>query len=166
MEKSTVQVARRDKLVYVQVRGRGSFQNAAHLKGFCDEMLKTGAEDFLIDLKECSYLDSTFLGILAGIGLKLRTAGHGLVEVIHASHRNAELIQNLGLDRLFRFHLKPPEFEGVSLEQLDGPATGRQQTGALMLQAHETLIKWDQQNATKFKDVVAYLREDLGQSVD
>ena len=88
------------------------------------------------------------------------------MEVIHASPRNAELIQNLGLDRLFRFHLKPPEFDGVPLESLEGPAAGKSQTGALMLQAHEALMNLDQQNVTKFKDVVAYLREDLGQVVE
>ena len=72
-----MQVARHGKDVYVQITGRGSFQNASHVKNFCEEMIKSGSENFLIDLKECTYLDSTFLGTLAGIGLKLRSAGHG-----------------------------------------------------------------------------------------
>src|SRR6202012_6297014 len=83
VEKSLVQVARRDKDVYVQVIGRGSFQNASHVKNFCEETLKGGAENFLVDLKDCTYLDSTFLGTLAGIGLKLRSAGHGSLQVVN-----------------------------------------------------------------------------------
>ena len=48
----------------------------------------------------CTYLDSTFLGILLGLGLKLREAGNGLLNILNASPRNLELLRNLGLDRL------------------------------------------------------------------
>ncbi len=160
-----MQVARQDKDVYVQVIGRGSFQNASHVKNFCEETMKAGAENFVVDLKECSYLDSTFLGTLAGIGLKLRSAGHGSLQVVNASTRNTELIQNLGLDRLFRFHLKPIDFQPGTTEKLEGAASGKAETGETMLEAHETLMNWDARNIPKFKDVVAYLKEDLGQSV-
>ena len=168
-----MQVARQAETVYVQVVGRGSFQNASHVKSFCEETVKSGVSHLIIDLKECTYLDSTFLGTLAGVGLKLRTVAGGTLEVINASPRNAELIQNLGLDRLFRFHLKPVQcgVPSVStrplepLQALENEPAGKIETGETMLEAHETLMHWDPRNVPKFKDVVAYLKEDLGQKV-
>jgi hypothetical protein len=35
-----------------------------------------------------------------------------------------------------------------------------------MLEAHETLLQIDSANVAKFKDVVAYLKEDLSQSAE
>ena len=168
-----MQVARQDQTVYVQVVGRGSFQNASHVKSFCEETVKGGVSHLIVDLKECTYLDSTFLGTMAGVGLKLRTVPGGTLEVINASPRNAELIQNLGLDRLFKFHLKPvqcgvPAVAGRplgNLEALENAPAGKIETGETMLEAHETLMHWDLRNVPKFKDVVAYLKEDLGQKV-
>ena len=163
VEKSIVQVARQDKTVYVQVIGRGSFQNASHVKNFCEETIRGGGEDFIVDLRECSYLDSTFLGTLAGVGLKLRSSGKGSLQVVNASARNTELIQNLGLDRLFRFQLQSVDLPAVA--PLGGRPADKAETGATMLEAHETLMRVDERNVPKFKDVVAYLKEDLGQKV-
>ncbi len=161
-----MQVARQDKSVYVQVVGRGSFQNASHVKSFCEEMIRSGAGEILVDLKDCTYLDSTFLGTLAGVGLKLRSTAQGSLQIVNATPRNTELIQNLGLDRLFQFHLEPVDFQAAGpARQLTGAPSGKTETGEAMLEAHETLMKWDPRNVPKFKDVVAYLKEDLGQHV-
>ena len=172
MEKSTVQVARNGDLVYIQVIGRGSFQNASHVKHFAEEVLKNGAREIVIDLKECTYLDSTFLGTLAGIGIKLRTATQeaATLRILNATARNTELIQNLGLDRLFQFtneaETPAAEMPADAVQKLDGGPAGKIETGETMLEAHETLMQWDARNVAKFKDVVAYLKEDLGQSLD
>ncbi len=168
MEKSTVQVAREGELVYIQVIGRGSFQNASHVKHFAEEVLKNGANKIVIDLKDCTYLDSTFLGTLAGVGIKLRAATQeaATLQIHNATARNTELIQNLGLDRLFQFQNTAVEVPTGGTQKLDGAAAGKVETGETMLEAHETLMQWDARNVAKFKDVVAYLKEDLGQSVD
>jgi len=162
-----VQVARNGNLIYIQVVGRGSFQNASHVKHFAEEVLKGGATGIQVDLKDCTYLDSTFLGTLAGIGIKLRTATSdaSTLQILNATPRNTELIQNLGLDRLFRFEAAPEAVPDAT-QKLDGTAAGKVETGETMLEAHQTLMQWDARNVAKFKDVVAYLKEDLGQSVD
>lgn len=100
VEMSKILVARSGDLGFVKVVGRGSFQNSGCLKAFYQQLLKDGVTRFVIDLGACSYLDSTFLGILLGLGLKLREAGNGLLNILNASARNLELLRNLGLDRL------------------------------------------------------------------
>src|ERR1700744_175240 len=100
---SKILVARSGDLGFVKVVGRGSFQNSGCLKAFYLQLLKEGVSRFVIDLGSCTYLDSTFLGILLGLGLKLRESGKGLLNILNASSRNLELLRNLGLDRLIQF---------------------------------------------------------------
>ncbi len=158
-------MARSGNLGFVKVVGRGSFQNSGCLKTFYLQLLKDNVDKFVIDLDACTYLDSTFLGILLGLGLKLKAAGNGLLHILNASPRNVELLKNLGLDRLINIDAKPIDLNGVAgqkLEALDCTVLTKAEAGPTILEAHETLMEFDPRNVPKFKDVVEFLREDLG----
>ncbi len=182
VEMSKILVARSPNLGFVKVVGRGSFQNSGCLKAFYQQLLKEGVTRFLVDLQACTYLDSTFLGILLGLGLKLKEAGKGLLQIRNASPRNLELLKNLGLDRLISIEGEggsagaatngnsspkvPNNLNGVkeeSLEEIACPVPTRAEAAPTILEAHENLMGFDPRNVPKFKDVVEFLREDLGQ---
>jgi len=178
---SKILVARSADLGFIKVVGRGSFQNSGCLKAFYLQLLKDGVRRFVVDLEACTYLDSTFLGILLGLGLKLREVGPGLLHILNASPRNLELLKNLGLDRLisieggdvaaggFRGGLNgaaPGIIKAVSedrLEEMPCPVPTKAEAAPTILEAHENLMQFDPRNVPKFKDVVEFLREDLGQ---
>lgn len=164
---SRILVARQANLGFVKIIGRGSFQNSGCVKAFYEQLLKEGVSRFVVDLDECTYLDSTFLGILLRLGLKLRQAGQGLLNVLNASPRNLELLRNLGLDRLIRINSSKVELNGVNeklLAEIACPVPTKAQAAPTILEAHEALMDFDPRNVPKFKDVVEFLREDLGRS--
>jgi anti-anti-sigma regulatory factor len=169
---SKILVARSADLGFVKVVGRGSFQNSGCLKVFYQQLLKEGVMRFVVDLDACTYLDSTFLGILLGLGLKLKEAGNGLLHILNANPRNLELLRNLGLDRLINIQgasgngSGPGSLNGVEqghLEEMPCPVPTRAEAAPTILEAHENLMEFDPRNVPKFKDVVEFLREDLGQ---
>jgi anti-sigma B factor antagonist len=165
---SKILVARSANLGFVKVVGRGSFQNSGCLKAFYQQLLKEKVDRFVIDLDACTYLDSTFLGILLGLGLKLRAAGNGLLHILNASPRNIELLKNLGLDRLINIDAKKVPATPMpvgSLEEMPCPVPTKAEAAPTILEAHENLMEFDPRNVPKFKDVVEFLREDLGQHV-
>jgi anti-sigma B factor antagonist len=180
---SKILVARSADLGFIKVVGRGSFQNSSCLKAFYQQLLKEGVRRFVVDLDACTYLDSTFLGILLGLGLKLREAGNGLLHILNASPRNLELLKNLGLDQLISINgtagpvrsngkanhvgARSLPLSGLSddqLEEMACPAPTRAEAAPTILEAHEALMEFDPRNVPKFKDVVEFLREDLGQT--
>jgi anti-anti-sigma factor len=162
----------------VKVVGRGSFQNAGCLKAFYEQLLREGANRFVIDLDACTYLDSTFLGTLLPLGRQLKSAGHGL-HILNVSARNLELLRNLGLDRLIHIDGRSAspngqansahgrvDLNGVTesdLEEIECHAPSREEAAPCILEAHQALMEFDPRNIPKFKDVVEFLREDLGQ---
>ena len=168
---SKILVARSADLGFVKVVGRGSFQNSSCLKAFYQQLLKEGVGRFVVDLDACTYLDSTFLGILLGLGLKLKESGNGLLRILNANPRNLELLRNLGLDRLISIDDNARDngatvLNGVNrdkLEEVPCPVPTRAEAAPTILEAHENLMEFDPRNVPKFKDVVEFLREDLGQ---
>jgi anti-anti-sigma factor len=174
---SKILVARSGNLGFVKVVGRGSFQNANCLKSFYEQLLKDGANRFVVDLGACTYLDSTFLGTLLPLGRQLKKEGSGL-HILNVSARNLELLKNLGLDRLIHIDGKAPASNGTGasprqvdlngvtdadLHEMPCPVPTREEAAPNILEAHQALMEFDPRNVPKFKDVVEFLREDLGQ---
>jgi len=97
----SILVGTRNRTVCVRVEGRGSFLNSTGLKEFAREMTNRGYREFVLDLRECPVMDSTFMGTMAGIALRLREIGQGELRVTNLNERNRDLLANLGLDQLF-----------------------------------------------------------------
>jgi anti-sigma B factor antagonist len=154
------------------VVGKGSFQNSPALKEFSKHMLERGYRHFVVDLNGCPVMDSTFMGTLAGIALRLREFGNGSLLVRNANERNADLLQNLGLNNLFEVEAKVSELDAKNSEMVTENPVGaapleddhpidRTDQAECMIAAHEALVDADPENFARFKDVLEYLKQDL-----
>ncbi len=161
---SSIQVGVNGPTVWVRVQGKGSFLNSGNLKEFAREMMDRGYREFVIDLANCAMMDSTFMGTMAGVALRLKELGRGHLHVIHCGERSSELLSGLGLDQLFNIHSdgdKAPECESLK-SPLDGERENQKREQArTMLEAHEALCEAAPENLFRFKDVLDYLKQDL-----
>jgi anti-sigma B factor antagonist len=160
---SSIQVGVNGPAVWVRVAGRGSFLNSGGVKEFAREMVNRGYREFVFDLQDCEMMDSTFMGTMAGMALRLKELGQGRLHVVHCGQRSRDLLSGLGLDQIFDIHAN-----GAAAPQCDLLANGakteksekREQAGT-MLAAHEALCEAAPENLTRFKDVLEYLKQDL-----
>ena len=146
--------------VLVRIEGRASFTNSGSLKDFFTEMIRQGKTRFAVDFQQCTSMDSTFLGVLAGTALELRRqTPPGTLTLARVGELNLELIRNLGLHRLATVDAggTPLNFGGGA-QALDIKAKSEIESARLVLEAHEHLVTADAGNATKFQDVLAFLR--------
>lgn len=131
------------------------------LREFTREIIRRGLTDLFVDLEQCPNMDSTFMGTLAAAALWMRElARGGVVHVVNASERNAESLQTLGLDLLFDMGGTAPESRGTGVE-LTGEVN-REERARTVLEAHEALIEAEPKNRGRFKDVIEFLKENLG----
>lgn len=147
--------------VVVRIEGRASFLNSAAVKDFLATMIAQGKRRFAVDFKACASMDSTFLGVLAGVALELRRLDPpGSLTLVRVGERNLELIRNLGLHRLATVDTGGGASSGPGRE-IDARQLGEVERARLVLEAHEALVAADPENATKFQDVLAFLRNQL-----
>ena len=114
---SSIQVGVSGPTVWVKVQGKGSFLNSGNLKEFAREMLDRGYREFVVDLADCSMMDSTFMGTMATVALRLMELGQGHVQVVHCGNRCQELLSGLRLAGYSIFALMvlvPPNVERSS----------------------------------------------------
>jgi len=151
--------------VVVRIEGRASFQNSACLRDFIAEMARQGKSRVVIDLHHCASMDSTFLGVLAGVALEMRKlTPPGTLILARVGTRNLELVRNLGLHRLLviDYGALPLGAERHE-ESLDCPDRSEMENARLALEAHENLVAADENNRSKFQDVLTFLRNRLDQ---
>ncbi len=161
---SSILVGTTNKIVWIKVEGKGSFLNSAGVKEFAKEMVNRGHREFVVDLRNCPVMDSTFMGTLAMIALRLREIGQGSLHVVNLNERNHDLLTNLGLDQLFSMDACGVKEGGPAVRNSLPPAaaaTDQTAQARNMLEAHEALVEADPENLTKFKDVLEYLKQDL-----
>ena len=155
-----------EKFACIKVIGRANLNSSVSFKTLINELRQTGYSYFVLDLSECLLMDSTFLGVLAGFGLKMSLGqedpGSRAIELLNPNPRIMELLENLGVLHLFRITqgaTAAPE----STEARDYPCSsaGREEVTRACIEAHKTLIEINPANAAKFKEVTQFLEEDL-----
>lgn len=154
-----------DDTVCIRVQGRATHLHGQPLRDACRELIHRGLLRFELDLGKCSYMDSTFLGVLVGISMRLQKLNADPLVIYRISPRNAELFKTLGIDRFFRID------SPGALARAEGPlkdahplAEVKQATPAWatsVIEAHEILIESDDRNEPRFKDLLTFLKEDL-----
>ena len=150
--------------VILKINGRANYLNCAPVSDFFRSLIAKGKRQFIIDFANCTTMDSTFLGITAGIALDLRNADPpGNLVVCRLNPRNLELIRNLGLHRILTVDSGESldelrkRAEG-GMEQLDGKSVS---DAEMILKAHENLLEVDDSNGRQFQDVIAFLKNQV-----
>src|SRR5262245_39126344 len=155
-----------EKFACVRISGRANFTSSIDFKTLVSQLRSKGFNYFVLDLKDCTLMDSTFLGVLAGFGLKMRSngsaAGGAKLELRNPNARILELLENLGVLDLFTVTQGDTSAPCEVEEQECQPCnpTREEQTMAC-IGAHQTLSSISPENAARFKDVSQFLAEDL-----
>jgi len=162
-----------EDVVVVRIVGRGSFQNSAALRAIprlAREARVNGPSQrrYIVDLKQCVTMDSTFFGVLASIGLAQKKAGMERMVLVNVNPHIAKIMETLGLTQFMLLRelttgaaVEPlpsvsAEFKSVTVEEL-----GKVERIVLMLEAHQQLIDAYDKNEGRFKNVMECLEASL-----
>ncbi|MBN1523477.1 MAG: STAS domain-containing protein [Spirochaetales bacterium] len=114
--------------------------------------------DIFVDLSQCDYMDSTFMGILIGINKQLKElSGKGITVVCPTDECNS-LFAGLNIIRLLHIDTNRKDFPDL-MEEIDDRL---RPSAEVLLHAHEDLIDISENNAIKFK----ILKEQLEKKVE
>lgn len=151
---------------WIKIAGRACFTSSVDFKTLVNGLVEKGFRRFVLDLTDCPLMDSTFLGVLAGLGLKFNGANNGdcapTIELFNPKPRILDLLENLGVSHLFKI-VDGKELECgklAAVERAPG-ATDRKEISRTCLEAHEALMRLNPANIPKFKDVAQFLADDL-----
>src|SRR5438046_6791784 len=81
-----------DQFACIKIVGRANFSSSIDFKTLLNELKDKGYSYFVLDLSACTLMDSTFLGVLAGFGLKMlsnqKVPGDPAIELLNPNARD------------------------------------------------------------------------------
>lgn len=111
-----------------------------------------------VDLSECRYMDSTFIGLLVAIDKKLQKGSRGRLHVLRPSAACRDILEQMGLKNFLLIEerdMQAPETMAVLSPNAEKPGA------EFILRAHEALMETSEEARTKF----ALLKEALEQKL-
>jgi len=150
----------------IKIVGRANLHSSIDFKTLVNELRQRGCTCFMVELSECPLMDSTFLGMLAGFGLRFAEPERARpIELLNPNPRITGLLESLGVLHLFRLSHGPVALPTDASKRDHVPVeASRADLGEACIEAHETLMRINPANIPKFKDVAQFLAEDLKRS--
>jgi anti-anti-sigma regulatory factor len=166
---SVISVAVVGHTAFIKIPGRANFTSSVDFKTLVCELRGRGVDHYVLDLGECVTMDSTFLGVLAGLALRYADGKEDgknddklRLDLLNPNPRIADLLDSLGVVHLFNvFHQDAPCTAIFEPVENDRPEPSRLEMSRTCLEAHELLMRINPENVPKFKDVAKFLAEDL-----
>ncbi len=158
-----------DHTVVIRVQGRGSFKISPPMKQFIHKVINDNSTDnVLVEMSHCTGMDSTFMGVVAGIACYIKKKPEVSFQLINLSEKNQKLLTTLGVDRVVDYSRSTTEQQQALLNQLqsisqplEADLSDKLETAKTTLEAHETLVNINPDNLVKFKSVLEYLQDDV-----
>lgn len=127
-------------------------------------MVEDGKLTFVIDFQNCSGADSTFLGILVGLALKLKNSNDGgSLNLVNLIGRNLETVQNLGIHKIANvsssFVSSKDDLETLKIKIQDEKECQQE-----IYNAHKTLLELNEKNSRIFRDVINFMEQKVEDS--
>lgn len=145
----------------LKIKGRANYLNCAPLNDFFNNICQKNNISIMVDLEECTGMDSTFLGLLAGVALEFKKQEKkSSIFLNNVSNRNLESIENLGLNLILKVN-PPEEIYTNPQNKLQSLGAEEKSTPSIILKAHQNLIHAQPSNLYKFQDVISFLKKQL-----
>ena len=138
----------------IKFEGEIRYTTSEYLNRFLDMIFeKNDFENIIIDLKDCSYMDSTNLGLLARIASFVLKKNGNKPIIIGANSDLMMILEVMGFETIFSFLDEYPETM-ENAEKIDVETGGKSDIGEIILNAHKQLAALNERNRETFKDVI------------
>lgn len=163
--------------------GAGSKENSADVVRYVEPEIANGKSRVVLDLDQCSGLDSTFMGMLIGISKRLKQIKQGCLHIINAHGRNAQLLRGLGVQYFCSLsedagpfaktksadacacgsetETFPTSADLVECQEIEHRHLTKSEQTQHCFAAHQELCEVNEANREKFKDVVDLMGKKL-----
>jgi anti-anti-sigma factor len=159
-QQGTVRVRRRAGSVLFQLDGWATINQGIALRRETEEALARGDVCVHVDLRCCTYMDSTFLGTLLYLQRAANARG-GEFTLVAPSPSCRELLEKMRLDGVFSFSTAPaadgPDWVEVPCEPAERPALE-----TTVLDAHQELAQVEGPTGQQFQAVARLLNQQAG----
>lgn len=156
-QQGTVRFQQSDSALMFRAEGRGTMTHGLPMRQLAERALSNGTNTIFVDLRACTYMDSTFLGTLMNLKKMLDKLPDGQFRLITPSTACSRILHQMGVGDLLlaqeELPADPDKWADLPSQQ-DEPQFRRH-----ALQAHEVLAELPGPAGERFRQVVRCMND-------
>lgn len=148
---------------YFKLTGELRYTNAIGMDNLIERLFyqeKPICSQIIVDLNEASFLDSTYIGLLASLARHCQQHQLSRPMLFSSNAEINQLLKGLCLDKVFDFI----EHSNNKIADLDPVQTDEytdKEKGQMILKAHQNLLDLSDSNKLKFEPIVRLLQQEI-----
>ena len=160
-----------DKLYYSEKNNKSFIKAEGHITAsLCQDLrqkifdkLSSGSiSEINVDLSDCNYMDSTFMGILVGFNRRLEKANGNKVAIYGAGKECLSLLESMEMIKVLK--IMPLEQKIEANIQYTELGKNQDIDPNLLLKSHENLMELSESNKQKFSTLHDILQSQINAS--
>ena len=145
----------------IKMVGRIQYHISLDLGVLIKKMATKPPVNCLIDLTEATYMDSTSLGVIAGIkALEYRHDIKISSRIYSTNQTVTDIVKGVGFHSIFDIVEASPEYTIFEINELPSEKIAKDDTREIFLGAHKDLSSINEKNRVTFLDVVQLLESE------
>jgi len=164
VREKSIKIGYDNKGVYIEIRGEGTVRQSNSLKKLLFDMidqLKTLSQvDFYMDLKDCQYIDSTFIGLFLILDKKITETMQKHLVILNSTGYVLDVIRQMGLENILSLENNGPSFP-ENMQKLEVESINKIELAMLMYMAHSELANLNDDNKSKFEAAIMMLKKEI-----
>ena len=159
MSKNKILYAIEDHTCYVKMQGSLNYTLCAGFDGVVRQLFENDhIENFVIDLTDAEYLDSTNLGILGIIAEGLKSKSAKKPVIITPKEDVLKILLSVAFDTLFEFRESIDKMD-INYKDTAHVEAPKRSTDEFVLESHKTLAQLNEDNKEKFSQVIETIQK-------
>lgn len=157
-----IKIGHKDALLKIQIEGNATWENAVFFLEFIKKYIRRGNNKVLVDLGKCTFLDSTYFGVLAELTDHLKSSENSEFLLANINNKIMKEIRTIGLQKLVNIAESGDIQRFSDIETTESSFDedfSKLQKAKQILKSHETLLRMSEHNQEEFKDVVKYFKD-------
>ncbi len=148
---------------YIEVLGPGTMNTAPILKDISLAMIDEGKHTIFLNMDQCDYVDSTFMGTLVNIQERFEKKGlhDGKLLLINMKDDHKKLFKMVGIDNILQSLPDEVDVPDFDLKVIDECDVAREEKLKVVVEAHEKLVQLNEVNKEKFENFVNVVKQEM-----
>lgn len=147
-----IEVAKVQDVDILKIYGKATMKNSQAIADLMDKMNKTP----ILDLSETTYVDSTFLGLIAKYTMLFKKKNDEFITILKPTEEVLTCLRRTGILKFLIVVDKTLKISGkeVNVENIDNKKLAKH-----ILELHEILMNLNEENRKEFSRVVELMRK-------
>ncbi len=150
-----------ENTVFIKAVGDATMKNSKTVSDIIDDLLTKEKKEIILDMSECTYVDSTFLGLIAKYAIEIKMKWN---EVLHVMNPLTPVLQGLketGIEKfiniIFNNKNGSDDIKEIEMKDFDN----KNDKSLYILEMHKTLVNLNEENKKTFGNVVALMEQNI-----